>query len=137
MDRLPDPQKEQSRTLSREISRPEQIRQAPHVHPAVDILDRPEEIVVRADMPGAAPDGIDVRFENGILILSGKVSPAGPESKDDLLREFVRADYYREFSLGEGIHQDKITAEYDSGVLTLHLPKAEAPRPRPIEVRRK
>lgn len=136
MDRSPDP-KDLPRATAREVARPEQIRQAPHVHPAVDILDRPEEIVVRADMPGAAADGIDVRFENGILILSGKVKPAGPETTDDLIREFVRADYYREFSVGEGIHEDKITADYDSGVLTLHLPKAEAPRPRQIEVRRK
>src|SRR4051812_1310204 len=95
--------REKARPATRDIARPEQIRQAPHAHPLVDILSGDEELVVRADMPGVAPDGIDVRFENGILILSGKVRAAGAEGTDDLIREFPRADYYREFSVGEGI----------------------------------
>lgn len=132
----PSETKEKARPATRDIARPEQIREAPHLHPLVDILSRAEEIVVRADMPGIAPDGIDVRFENGILILSGKVGTA-EERGDELIREFPRADYYREFSVGEGIQQDQITAEYDSGVLTLRLPKSESTRPRRIEVQRK
>jgi len=133
----PSETKEKARPSTRDIARPEQIREAPHVHPLVDILSRAEEIIVRADMPGVAPDGIDVRFENGILILSGKVGASGEESADELIREFPRADYYREFSVGEGIQQDQITAEYDSGVLTLRLPKSASTRPRRIEVQRK
>jgi HSP20 family protein len=129
--------KEKGRSVTRDIARPEQIRQAPHVHPLVDILSRAEEIVVSADMPGVAPDGIDVRFENGILILSGKVRSPKDGTADERIREFPRADYYREFSVGEGIRQDRISAEYDSGVLTLRLPRSESTRPRRIEVQRK
>ncbi|HLY09250.1 MAG TPA: Hsp20/alpha crystallin family protein [Planctomycetota bacterium] len=126
-----------ARPDTRMMSRPEQIRQAPHIHPPVDILDRTEEILLRADMPGIPPDGIDVRFENGVLILSGK-APEGPaDMKDDVFREFERVDYYREFSIGEGVDEDKISADYDSGVLTLHLPKSEARQSRRIEIQRK
>jgi HSP20 family protein len=123
--------------VARDAGRPERIRQGPHLHPPVDVLDRADEILLRADMPGVAPDGIDVRFENGILILSGKTRERGEESKGELFREFVPMDYYREFTVGETVDRDKITADYDAGVLTLRLPKAGSTKPRRIEVRRK
>jgi len=129
--------KDLARPVTRAVSRPEQIRQAPHLHPLVDILDRDEEILVRADMPGVSPDGIDIRFEHGVLILSGKAAQTAPEMSEAIFREFERIDYYREFSIGEGVAEEKITADYDSGVLTLHLPKAESRKPRRIEVTRK
>ena len=136
MERPPE-MKDLSRPVARDVGRPEQIQQSPHVHPLVDILDRPEEIVVHADMPGVAPDGIDARYENGILVLSGRLKSASSEPKEDLFREYARADYYREFSVGEDIEQEGITAEYDSGVLTLTLPKSKSKRPRRIEVKQK
>ncbi len=136
MERPPE-MKDLARPVTRDVGRPEQIQQSLQVHPLVDILDRPEEIVVHADMPGVAPDGIDARYENGILILSGRLKPPSSEAKEALFREFVRADYYREFSVGEDIEQEGITAEYDAGVLTVSLPKSKSRHPRRIEVKRK
>lgn len=134
----PSETRDLSRPFAQHPARPEQIRSAPHLHPPVDVLNRADEILVQADMPGVSPDGIDVRLESGILFLFGKVRPSGPEEgREDLVREFVRADYYREFSVGEEIGRDKITAEYESGVLTVRLLKSEAPRSRRIEVKRK
>jgi len=123
--------------VARDAARPEQIREGPHVHPLVDVLERADEILLRADMPGVAAGGIDVRFENGILILAGKVRERGEEPKGELFREFVPADYYREFTVGESIDREKISAEYEAGVLTLRLPKSESTKPRRIEVRKK
>jgi HSP20 family protein len=118
-------------------SRPEQIRRNPRVQPAVDILERAEEIVIRADMPGIEPSGIDVRFERGILSFSGRVKSARPEGGVDLLQELDRADYYREFAVGEEIERSGIFAEYEMGVLTLHLPRTGTVKARRIDVRRK
>lgn len=136
MERSTEP-KETGAPVAREAARPEQIRQGPHVHPLVDVADLAEELVLRADMPGAAPGGIDVRFESGILTISGKFKAPPEEPTGELFREFVPADYYREFTVGEAIDAEKITAEYEAGVLTLRLPKAASTRTRRIEVRRK
>ena len=51
-----------------------------------------------------------------------------------LLREYGVGDYYRSFQVSEAIDAGKISAEYADGVLTLHLPKAEAVKPRKIAV---
>jgi len=126
-----------AKPVARDAARPEQIRQGSHVHPPVDVIRREDELLLRADMPGVAPDGIDVRFENGILILAGKARERAEQAKGELFREFVPMDYYREFTVGEGVDREKITADYDAGVLTLHLPKSEATKPRRIEVRKK
>jgi HSP20 family protein len=121
----------------RDAARPEQIAQGPHAHPPVDVIDRPGEILLRADMAGAKPDGIDVRFEGGVLVLAARARKAEEESRDYLIREFAPMDFYREFTVGEGVDREKISAEYDAGVLTLHLPKSEPSKPRRIDVRRK
>jgi HSP20 family protein len=126
-----------AKPVTRDAARPEQIRQGPHLHPLVDVLERDDEILLRADMPGVSADGIDVRFENGILILAGKARERSEDSKGELFREFVPMDYYREFTVGESVDREKITADYDAGVLTLRLPKSESTKPRRIEVRRK
>lgn len=103
--------------------------------PNVDIVESPAELTLYADMPGVRGDGVDVNFENGTLTLVGKV---GPRQKDDtnfLLREYGLGDFHRTFQVGEAIDAEKITAELVDGVLTLHLPKAEAARPRKIAVK--
>jgi HSP20 family molecular chaperone IbpA len=130
-------QEDAAETVARDATRPEQIRQGPHLHPLVDVVDREDEILLRADMPGVAADGIDVRFENGILILAGKTRQRAEEPRGELFREFVPMDYYREFTVGESVDREHITAEYDAGVLTLHLPKSPSTKPRRIEVRKK
>jgi len=103
--------------------------------PNVDILERRDELVVLAEMPGADPDQIDVNFESGTLSIHGKVRERLPENTSFLLREYGIGDFYREFRVGEVIDSSRITAEYIDGVLTLHLPKVEAAKPRKISVK--
>src|SRR5262249_3995120 len=100
-----------SKDLTR-ASQPEMVRQGPHDVPDVDILDRGDELLVRADMPGVDPNGIDVRFENGFLSFGGK-SKARESTGDALIQEFEGADFYRQFAIGEGIDESKISAEFE------------------------
>jgi HSP20 family molecular chaperone IbpA len=88
-------------------------------------------------MPGVDTGGIDIRFENGILSIHGKVENRQAEGTRYLWTEYAIGDYHRTFEVSEVIDPTRITAEYADGQLTLHLPKVEAARPRQIEVNTK
>jgi HSP20 family protein len=103
--------------------------------PLVDIVERNEELTLLADVPGAAAGDVDVKFEDGQLTLHARVHPRYDESTKFLRAEYGVGDYQRTFQIGETIDAGKITAEYSDGVLTLHLPKTEAIKPRKIQVK--
>jgi HSP20 family protein len=105
-----------------------------YYRPNVDIVELPHELVLFADTPGARSDSIDVQFENGELTVRADVEPRQP-GVNYLLREYGVGGFVRTFRVGEQVDASRITAEYADGVLKLHLPKAEAVRPRKIEVR--
>ncbi|MCE5267601.1 MAG: Hsp20/alpha crystallin family protein [Planctomycetaceae bacterium] len=102
--------------------------------PNVDILEQGDELLVRADVPGAKSDSIDIHFEDGTLEIRAEVPPRYEGREEFLLREYGVGDYYRTFQVSEAIDSGKISANYADGVLTLHLPKAEALKPRKIAV---
>jgi HSP20 family protein len=118
-----------------DLARPERIRGGWTYQPAVDILERTNEFVLRADMPGVASNGIDVRYENGTLTIQGQVQPRQPQDTNYWLREYGVGDFYRSFQLGDIIDANGISAECTNGVLTVHLPKIESARPRKIVVK--
>jgi len=103
--------------------------------PPVDILERQNEILVLADMPGVDGGDVDVRFENGQLSIHGKVNDRQSEGTRDLVREYGTGYYYRTFEISEAIDAERISAEYKDGVLSLLLPKVEAVKPRKIAVK--
>ena len=102
--------------------------------PNIDIVEEPQRFLVVADLPGAAADRVDVDYENGELTIHGKITPRGPEGGRFLLREYGVGDFRRSLKIGEAIDSSGITADFRDGVLTLHLPKSAAVRPRKINV---
>jgi HSP20 family protein len=113
---------------------PERTRSGQFYLPNVDILETQDELTVLADMPGVKADEIDVRLENGELSIYGPVPPRYDDRAVMLLHEYGIGDFYRTFRISEKIDAAKISAEYRQGVLTLHLPKFEAAKPRKILV---
>ncbi len=119
-----------------EITRTEHTRDRITYTPQVDIIERDEELLLIADVPGVRPDDIDIRYEQGLLTLQARVDSRQDEASTNyLLREYGVGDFYRSFRVGEGIDPDKIEAELNNGVMKLHLPKAEAAKPKKIPVR--
>jgi len=102
--------------------------------PRVDIMGTEEESLLLADLPGVKPEDVDVRFENGELIIDGRCAPRH-QGANYLLSEYGVGDFYRAFTVSERIDWRKISAELDNGVLTVHLPKAESAKPRKITVK--
>ena len=102
--------------------------------PRVDIYETENELTLYADVPGVAPGDVDLRYENGELILHGRVTPRHRD-EDFVLQEYEEGDFYRAFSIHESIDASRIEAECKNGVLTVHLPKVEQARPKQISVR--
>lgn len=117
-----------------EVSR-EGTRGGAFYRPNVDIIDKPDELVLKADMPGVGADGVSLNYEMGTLTLHGTVKARQPEKQMYLMREYGIADFHREFNINEEIAPEGIHAEYKNGVLVVRMPKAEAAKPRSIEVK--
>jgi HSP20 family protein len=96
--------------------------------PAIDVIREDKKIVVRADVPGIKPEDIDVKFEDGILTLSGKHMEEKEEKEKDYVRRERRyGAFSRSMTLPEGVSAEDIDATCKDGVLevTVPIPKRE------------
>jgi len=103
------------------------------VAPPVDIYENEDKLVIVADMPGVAKDDVHIHFEKGQLTFGGKRTDVA--SGTLLAAEYTPHDFERVFALPQGIDAERISAELDSGVLRILLPKSAALKPRRIEVK--
>lgn len=102
--------------------------------PRVDIDETDTELLLRADLPGAKLDEIDLRYEKNELTLSA--CRKYPERPGRLVTgEYEPGDYFRVFRVTEAIDAKRIEAEFKNGVLTVHLPKVAAVQPRQVVVK--
>ena len=101
--------------------------------PAANVRDDKDGFVLEAELPGVPKDGLELTVENGELVIVGRRAALQSNGKP-VYRESRRLDYRRAFELDPSIDTTKITAKLDQGVLTLHLPKTEAVKPRKIAV---
>ena len=102
------------------------------LRPAVSISEDEAGLLLTADLPGASKQALDINVEKGILTINAPASREMPGRP--IYSEFEWAPYYRQFQIPDVIDQAKVKAEFSNGVLTLRLPKAEAAKPRRIEV---
>jgi HSP20 family protein len=108
--------------------------------PQVDVLEASQEFLLICDAPGLSTDNINLTFENGVLHIDGRVPQRYPEDIQFLRQEYGVGDFYREITLGrlaEFVDGERLAAEYAEGVLTIHLPKVEAAKPKKITVNTK
>ena len=102
--------------------------------PATDIYESQDALTVILEMPGVEKDNIDVRVEEGMLNIEGRLNPSKYEGLLPLYTEYNIGHYARSFRLSSKIDQSKIAADLKDGVLSLTLPKAEQAKPRTIKV---
>jgi len=102
--------------------------------PQVDIIERKDDIVVIADMPGVDEASTDVTLEKNVLTIYGKVAADAPEGHRLALCEYGIGDYQRVFTLSDEVDKDKIQASVKNGVLLLVMPKASATKSRKIPI---
>ncbi|HKY07685.1 MAG TPA: Hsp20/alpha crystallin family protein, partial [Candidatus Binatia bacterium] len=78
-----------------------------YVTPPVDIYETAEGLVVKADLPGVAKDGLDVRVENSLLTIRARAAHGAPG--ESLYREYELANFFRQFELTDRVDQQKIS----------------------------
>jgi HSP20 family protein len=102
--------------------------------PAVDIIERKNDILLLADMPGVDENGLDITVEKRALTIYGKVEAEAPEKHTLVSSEYGIGDYQRAFTLSDEVDTENIQATIRNGVLRLVLPKADAARVKKIPV---
>jgi HSP20 family molecular chaperone IbpA len=102
--------------------------------PMADIFETDQALSVILEMPGVEKNGVEVRVENDVLTIEGRLDFSKYEGLHPLYTEYNVGNYARSFQLSSKIQQDGISAELKDGVMTLVLPKAEKAKPRRIAV---
>lgn len=102
---------------------------------AVDIREEDDAFYVDAEVPGVAAQDVKVDVEKNVLTISGERKAEKDEAEGSYRRvERYYGTFSRSFTLPETVNADNIHADLRDGVLTLRLPKKEAPKPRAIPV---
>lgn len=105
--------------------------------PAVSVEERDREILLTAELPGMTDDSVEITLENNVLTITGEKRDAREEGEPSgkyHLAERSFGAFRRSFALPRTVRADGITAEFDHGLLTVRLPKAEEAVSRKIEV---
>lgn len=106
--------------------------------PAVDILEGADHYILRADLPGAEADDIELRVQDGTLILKGLRRSRDEERAAQVLRaERPRGAFSHSFRLPSGVDQSGFKAWLKNGVLEVILPKVRESKARAIRIEAK
>jgi len=100
----------------------------------VDLYRDDEQYVLSADLPGIDPGSVDVDVDGQLLTIRAERTAGLHESVKWLSQERPFGSYLRQFSLGDGVDAERISASYDNGVLTVIIPAAERAKPRKIQI---
>lgn len=112
-----------------------EARRAVPLVPPVDIWEDADGIMLKADLPGVAKEGLTVGVDGETLTIEGAVSLGESAKLKDVYAEVRVARYRRTFVLGRDLDTEKIAASLKNGVLELRIPKLEAAKPRRVPVR--
>ncbi|HET7249135.1 MAG TPA: Hsp20/alpha crystallin family protein [Gemmatimonadales bacterium] len=103
--------------------------------PPVDVLEQADAIRIMAELPGVKPEDVKISVEGNVLTLHGMKQQVAEERTERVHRyERTYGAFERSFTLPATVDTQHINANYDNGVLTITLPKAEQAKPRQIAV---
>ena len=107
--------------------------------PAIDMYQTDDEIVVKASLPGVKAEEVQINITGEILTLKGETKQVVEEKKDKAwhMREQRWGTFERSVALPTQVIADKAKAEFENGILTITLPKAEEVKPKIITIKAK
>ena len=102
---------------------------------SLDVVQRTDEIVVKASIPGVKPEAVDLAIEDNILTIRADRKPDFEDEKSVyLIQERPTGSFYRALRLPETVDSNRIQSNYENGVLTIVLPKAEEKKKKQIKI---
>jgi len=105
--------------------------------PAVNVEETKDELVLTAELPGMVEGDVEIELENNVLTIHG-TKEQEREQKDDRryhLWERRWGSFQRSFTLPRTVNGENISATFENGVLTVHMPKVAEAKSRRIEIR--
>jgi HSP20 family protein len=120
------------------FTRPINLRDGGWTSPAVDMYQTDDEVVVRAALPGFKSDEVQINVTGDVLTLRGETKHE-EEQKERAwhIREHRWGSFERSIALPTEVTADKAVADFENGILTITLPKAEEVKPKTITVKAK
>jgi HSP20 family molecular chaperone IbpA len=103
--------------------------------PPVDVIEDTGGITLYADLAGVPKDKLSLQVEANTLTIEGEIALNMPEGIEASHAEVSLPRYRRVFTLSQELDTQKVNAEFENGLLKLHIPKAEHAKPRRIEVK--
>jgi HSP20 family protein len=103
--------------------------------PAVDLLEREDSLVLKADLPGLSEDDVQIEVRDSVLTIAGERAAEHTDKQNGYYRvERSFGRFSRSLQLPDGVDADRIAASFDKGVLEVTIPKPEARKPRRIQI---
>ena len=103
--------------------------------PAMDLAETQDAYVLRADLPGLAPEDVKIELENRVLTISGERKAEQRSEESGWVRvERSFGSFRRTLTVPAGVDASAITAAFDNGVLTVSVPKPEQAKPHRVEI---
>ena len=106
--------------------------------PAIDLYQDNDQVVVKAALPGLKPEEVQITLADNVLTLRGEFKQEN-EKKDTTYH--IREQHYEQFErsvlLPTDVQSDRVKADFENGVLTISMPKAEAVKPKMITIKAK
>lgn len=104
--------------------------------PKVDVLDREDEIVVQAELPGVEKKDLDVNLSERTLTINGEIDRKEEQTEGEYYQsEITRGRFSRTIRLPEDVDVTQTKAEFKDGVLEIHLPKTHKVERQKIEIK--
>ncbi len=101
----------------------------------MDLVETEEDFVLRADLPGVSEDEVNIELDANVLTVSGERKSEHEERKEGYYRvERSSGSFSRSLTLPEGVDADRVTANFDRGVLEIRIPKPEVRKPRKVSI---
>ena len=103
--------------------------------PAMDLVETDHDFVLRADLPGLSEGDVNIEVEDNVLTISGERKAEHEERKAGYVRiERSSGSFRRTLTLPAGVDPEAVKANFDRGVLEIHVPKPEERKPRKVTI---
>lgn len=105
--------------------------------PSANVREANDAVLLEMELPGISPESVDISIENDMLTVSGEKREERREDEEEgryFLVERRYGSFSRSFTLPPNVDHDKVTADFDNGLLTIRIPREALPQPRRIQI---